>query len=74
MDKPAKHDGTQWLSWSADFTAFLERRDRRWGKLLKAIEKHSIDPLTAQTKQLIAIEAGINKGVEDFTGQLYEYL
>ncbi len=76
VDKPAKHDGTQWLSWSADFTAFLERRDRRWGKLLKAIEKHSIDPLAAQTKQLIAIEAGINKGtlVEDFTGQLYECL
>ena len=76
VDKPTKYDGTQWVAWSADFVAFLERRDRRWGKLLKEIEKHSIDPLTTDKKRLIALELDIAKGTltEDFTNQLYEYL
>ena len=76
VDKPTRYNGTQWLAWSADFAAFLDRRDRRWSKLLAAIEENSIDPLTSRTKELIAKKADINKGtlVEDFTGQLYEYL
>ncbi len=76
VDKPVKYDGKQWAIWSTDFTAFLERRDRRWGKLLKAIDKHSIDPLTENIKSLIAYEVDIKRGtlVEDFTSQLYDYL
>ncbi len=76
VDKPAKYSGTNWVIWSSDFTAFLERRDRRWPGLLRAIDKASMDPLTDVKKAEIAHELSLDVGalIEDFTAQLYEYL
>ncbi len=76
VDKPAKFDGKQWNVWKTDFLSFLERRDRRWPAILKAIDKRSIDPLTKDVKDLIGYELGLHRGtlMQDFTTQLYEYL
>ncbi len=76
VDKPPKYDGKNWTVWSSDFLTFLDRRDKRWSKLLKAIDKRSLNPLTEGIKVRIADELAINSGtlVEDFTNQLYEYL
>ena len=46
VDKPAKYTGMGWPRWRSNFVTFLERRDRRWPKLLGAIQKRSKDPLT----------------------------
>ena len=76
VDKPGKYDGQQWAVWSGDFMNFLARRDRRWPLLLKAINKKSVDPLTEDAKNLIGYELDLMRGtlMEDFTGQLYDYL
>ena len=76
IDKPAKYDGKQWSVWKTDFLNFLERRDRRWTKLLKTIDERSIDPLTDDVKNLIGYEMELQRGtlMSDFTTQLYEYL
>ncbi len=76
VDKPPKYDGKNWTVWSSDFLTFLDRRDKRWSKLLKAIDKRSLNPLTKEIRVGIADELAIDSGtlVEDFTNQLYEYL
>jgi hypothetical protein len=72
VDKPPKYDGKNWTVWSSDFLTFLDRRDKRWSKLLKAIDKRSLNPLTKEIRVGIADELAIDSGtlVEDFTNQL----
>ncbi len=78
ITKPNKYSGTGWVNWSKIFTSFLERRDRRWKKLLDKISARSAGPpLTDDAKRCIATDADIwNKGTlqTDFTEQLYDYL
>ena len=76
VEKPGKYDGQQWTVWRTDFLNFLERRDRRWPELLKAIDKRSIDPLNDDAKNLIGYELDLQRGtlMKDFVSQLYEYL
>ena len=77
VEKPAKYNGVGWPLWRSNFSTFLERRDRRWPKLLDAIQRRSKDPLTEDGKVAIATEAGIfDKGTlqTDFANQLFDYL
>jgi len=76
VDKPSRYDGKNWVVWSSDFMAFLERRDKRWPKLLKMIDTFSLNPLTKDDRLIMANKLEINSGtlLEDFTNQLYEYL
>ena len=60
ITKPNKYSGTGWVNWSKIFTSFLERRDRRWKKLLDEISARSAGPpLTDDAKRCIATDADI---------------
>ena len=75
IDKPSKFDGQQWQVWSQNFMNFLERRDRRWSKLLKEIQAKSVHPLTPADHASISEKMGLDKILkEGFTHQLYDYL
>ncbi len=60
ISKPSKYSGTGWSLWSRNFASFLERRDRRWSKLLQAISARSAGPpLNSDAKSMIAVDADI---------------
>ena len=77
ISKPGKYSGTGWSLWSKNFSSFLERRDKRWPKLLASISSRSAGPpLNDDAKNMIAVDLGIYKEelMEAFTNQLFDYL
>ena len=77
ISKPGKYSGTGWTLWAKNFSSFLERRDKRWPKLLTSISSRSAGPpLNSDAKNMIAVDLGIYKDtlMEAFTDQLYDYL
>ncbi len=71
IDKPNKYDGIHLQIWSQNFMNFLERRDRRWSKLLREIQAKSVHPLNSENKAEISTNLGLDDSLQEaFAHQL----
>ena len=77
IEKPTKYNGSGWVQLRNNVENFLDRKDPRWIKLLRAIDGRSSDPLTNDKKVALADEVGIQGKPElivKFEKQLFDYL